>query len=933
MRATSFFLALTFLVVFRSLSQAPWEPIQFDKNTRLGKLSNGLTYYIRKNAKPENKAELRLVVNAGSVLEREDQQGVAHFLEHMAFNGTKNFPKNELLSYLEKAGVRFGADLNATTSFDYTIYMLPIPSNDEKILNNGYQVLRDWAGNLLLEKEEIDKERGIIIEEKRMRQNAGQRTYAQYLPYLTNNSQYAKRIPIGKEETIKTAPRQAFADFYRDWYRPDNMAVIAVGDIDVDKTEKLVQSLFADLKNPEGAPARPAITTINWHTANSAKIVSDAENTNNILSVYFDLGRSTPALGWMHYGDELIPKIIASLFAGRLEENFVNPASPISYGGINPAGSFLKGYKIASLFAVVKDNAAQALSTMVAEVLKAQQYGFTQSELDRVKKQLLKQYDEMLLEKDKTESANYVNEYIEHFLNKEPSPGIEMEQRFVTAFLNNNLSLQQVNNAVKKLDINKPAFILFNVKDAMKGSITESELLAAFEKSKQQQTTAYIEKKVATELMEKMPVPGTILKIETDDYTGSKKFILSNGITAIYKKTDFKNDEIIIRGSQWGGNTNLSPDEIKTARYFSLTGSMGLGNNKAVDMPKIMTGTEANIFVNVMPLQLMVNGNASAKDFEKLLQLFYLKMTSVNFNADEFEGIKINYANQVGSFLKNPSFKFSDTLNRFRSGFSSRLGSFPTEEETRNLQLADLKTLYKKITGNLNGMVLVFVGNIDEGSFAGLMEKYIASIPTGAQPVILNKANVVAAITGRNSLVFRAGKENKSEINYSYYGKVTATDDKDLQSFLLLGEILQMRANQKLREEMGNTYAPKVNSIIIRPPVADYSISLTVSSLPDNTEKIISAFDELVQQVISGRLEEEELQKAKAQRVKTAENFFKTNHYWSNMLEQQFSYGFKARVQADYLSIIEQISRQDIINTAKKYLSGSNVLKGIMNPE
>ncbi len=926
------FIVISLLAASSAFSQKPEDPIVFDKNTKLDKLPNGLTYYIRKNAKPEDKAELRLVVNAGSVLERDDQQGVAHFLEHMAFNGTKNFPKNELLNYLEKAGVRFGADLNATTGFDYTIYMLPIPSNDEKILHNGYQVLRDWAGNLLLETEEIDKERGIIIEEKRMRQNAGQRMYAQYIPYLTNNSQYARRIPIGKEEIIKTAPRKAFSDFYKDWYRPDNMAIIAVGDIDVNQAEATIRSLFSDLKTPAGAPARPDVTPISWHTKNTAKIVTDAENTNNILSVYFALGKNIPATKWKEYGDELTDRVLSSLFAGRLEENFVNPTSPVSYGSINPSGSFLKGYKIGSLFAVVKNDPVQALNLLVAEVLRARQFGFTQPELDRVKKSMLKQYEESLLEKDKTESANYVAEYIEHFLNKEPSPGIEAEQKYVAAFLQ-NLSLAYVNTVVKQLDLNKPVFILFNAKDAMKNATTEAELTAVYEKAKLQQVTAYAESKLDAQLMDKAPQPGRILATEADDYTGSKKMTLANGITVVYKKTDFKNDEIVLKGSQWGGHTNLSEDEIKTARYFPLAGSMGVGNNKAVDMPKIMTGVEANIFMNIAPTQLMINGNASAKDLEKLLQLFYLKMTSVNFDAAEFEGIKTNYATQVGSLLKNPAIKFSDSLNRFKFNYSSRQAGFPTEQETQALQLKDLETLYKKITANLNGLVLVFSGNIDESSFPLLVEKYIASVPSGSQPVTLNKGNIIPAITGNNSLVFKAGKENKSEINYSYYGKLKETNDKEVQTFLLLGEILQMRANQKLREEMGNTYAPKVNSVIIRPPVADYSIALAVSSLPDNAGKIINAFDELVKQVISGNVAEEEVQKAKAQRVKVVENFFKTNIYWCNMLDLQLSYQFKAPVLSDYLKIVQDVSKEDIIHVANKYLAGSNVLKGIMNPE
>ncbi|HPH84086.1 MAG TPA: insulinase family protein [Ferruginibacter sp.] len=908
------------------------DQIQLDQQVKMGKLPNGLTYYIRKNSKPENRAELRLVVNAGSVLERDDQQGIAHFLEHMAFNGTKNFPKNELLSYLQKAGVRFGADLNATTNFDYTLYMLPIPSNDETVLTNGYQVLRDWAGNLLLETEEIDKERGIILEEKRMRQNAGQRVFAQYLPTMTNNSKYGQRIPIGKEDIIKTAPRKAFTDFYSDWYRPDNMAIIVVGDIDLTKTEAQIKKLFSDLVNPVNAPARPTITPIQWHQTNTAKLVSDAENTNNFLSIYMGLEQSKEQSNWQSYGKNLLYEMISNLFDGRLRENFVNPSSPITYGNINLKASFLRGYETSSITALVKDNPAAAISMLIAEILKAQQFGFTQAELDRVKKNTLKQYEEMLLEKDKTESAGFVNEYVEHFLNKEPSPGIEAEQKFVARFIN-EINLDKINGQVKSFDLSKPAFIVFNATEAMKNSITETGILNALEKAKLQKTEAYAENKISMQLMDEIPKPGKIINSTFNKDLDAHTLALSNGITVIYKKTNFKNDEIVFRGSQWGGMTSLLPGEIKQVKYMPLTGSLGLGKHKAIDLPKILSGVEANLFISPGVNQLLINGNTNVADMEKFMQILNLKLTQVNFDATEFEGIKNNYASQVGGLLKNPSYKFSDTLNAFKYNYSNRLPGFPSATEVKALQLNDLKNVYKKMTGNLQGAVFVFSGNIDEKTFHGLVSTYIASIPTNQQPRVLVMENMLKPITGKNSFTFKAGKEKKSEINYGYYGKVAETDHKEVQTFILMGEILQMKANQKLREEMGSTYAPSVSNSIIRQPVGEFNIGLTVSSLPENTDKIIQAFDELVQQIINGEMNEDDLQKAKAQRLKVVENFFKNNNYWCSLLEQQFSYDFKALNWAEYNNTVQDIFKEDIIQVAKKYLTKANTLKAVMNPE
>lgn len=912
--------------------QSLTEKIALDKNVVYGKLANGLTYYIRKNAKPENKAEMRLVVNAGSVLERNDQQGVAHFLEHMAFNGTKNFPKDQLLNYLQRSGVRFGADLNATTSFDFTMYMLPIPSNDETILANGFKILRDWAGNLLLDPAEIEKERGVIIEEKRMRQNAGQRTFAQYLPALTNNSKYGERIPIGKEEIIKTSPRKAFTDFYRDWYRPNNMAVIVVGDIDIAAAEKKIKTLFADLKNPANAPKRPEIIPISWHTATKSKIVSDAENTNNLLQVYFDVKRNTNNGTWAAYKEQLTDDIIEQLYNTRVGENFVNPTSPVSFGSLSLNGSLLKGYSSSSIVALVKNSPADALKMMIGEILKCKQYGFTANELELVKKNLLKRYSEGLAEKNKTESAAYTDEYVNHFLNNEPSPGIEAEYAFVESLLK-SITITEINNRLKGFNIDGPAFILYNCTENNRKAISEDSLLITYNAAKQQKVEAYVEKKVSGELMDKAPVPGKIIKTESNAEAGIKTYYLSNGIKVAYKKTDFKNDEIVFKAAQWGGSTVLKTEETKTAKYLFLVNNLGLGKHTAVEMPKVMNGVLANAAVNLLPTSFVVNGNGSAKDFEKLLQVIYLKLTQPNFNEQEFEGIKANVGSQLANLLKNPQFRFQDTLTKFRYNNSKRVSGLPLQDEIMNLKVEDIRALYKKLTSNFNGMVVTFAGNIDETGFESLIEKYIGSLPATESAVTLNNENILKSITGKTSLVTKGGKENKSEINLSYYGVTKDMNDKDVLSFLLLGEILQMQANQKLREEMGSTYSPRVATSITRPPVGDYSIALIVSSLPENVDKLTAAFDEMIQKIISGTLSDDDLVKAKAQRIKTMDNSTKTNPYWAGMIEQMLNFNLSADNAVNYKNLTEAITKQDIINAAVKFLKNANSIKGVMNPE
>ncbi len=926
-----FLFAFTF-ILNTAFAQKETDKVFLDKTVKYGKLANGLTYYIKKNAKPESKVELRLVVNAGSVLEKDDQQGVAHFLEHMAFNGTKNFPKNKLVDYLEKSGVKFGADLNASTNFDETIYMLPISTKDPVILSNAYQIIRDWAGNMLLDPVEIDKERGIIMEEKRMRQGAGMRSMTKYFPVLTNGSMYGKRIPIGKEEIIKTAPKKVFTDFYRDWYRPNNMAVVVVGDVNIAEAEATVKKLFGDMQNPVNAPKRPTVIPINWHTANKAYVVTDEENTNNILQVIIGLRKQEDQTKWGAYGNGITNEIISNMFQNRLGEYGLKAKSPIGFGGISLDGEQFRGQVGNSIFALVKTNASDALKTVVEEVLKAKQFGFTAEEFERAKKDMLKEYQDNVAEKDKLESASYVREYIGNFLKNEPAPGIEAEKKYVDSYLG-ALTLDKVNKKVASFNLNEPTFILYNASTTAKDLPTEKTLLEEYEIAKKQTVKAYEEKAIAKNLLDNEPVSGkTITKEDNIDYK-TTSITLSNGIKIIYKKTDFKNDEIVLRGNQWGGFTNLSEKEIQNTIYLQLVNQLGVGSHKAMEVQKMMSGVNANVFIGASSNSFSIFGSSAVTDFEKMLQLLHLKMTNINFYEEELEGLKSGFAQQIGNIKKNPAIFFSDTLNRYRFNFSKRIPALPSVADIEKVSVDDIKSLYLKMVNNLRGATFVFVGNIDEVNFQTLVEKYIGSIPTKQETVTINKDNIVRAITGKNNFTVKGGKENKSEINVSYYGRLTNFDDKENLSYGLLAEILQMKTTEKLREDMGGTYSPRVGGQMNRLPLLDYTLSLNVPSAPENVEKLTAAFEQIVKNVIGGAVSDEDLLKAREQRKKSFETQLKTNNFWVSQIEMQDMYKFETKLLVNYFSRLEELKKEDLINVAKKYLSDSNVLKAVMNPD
>jgi zinc protease len=913
-------------------AQSASDKVPLDPQVRYGKLANGLTYYIRQNVKPQQRAEMRLVVNAGSVQEKDNQQGIAHFVEHMAFNGTTNFPKNELLNYLQKAGVRFGADLNATTSFDFTMYMLPIPTDNPELLSKGYQVLRDWAGGILFDKEEIEKERGVIIEEKRMRQNANQRMLEKFLPPLTNNSKYGQRLAIGKEEIIKTAPREVFLDYYQSWYRPNNMAVIIVGDVDPVQAEATIKRLFADLKNPANAPKREAAVPMDWHKSNKALVIADKEMVNSQVSIYFDLKRKTHEDTWQAFSEMIKKEIITQLFSERLQESFVDPSSPVSGGRIAPDDDFLHGYSLSTISGSVRRNTDSAIQYMVAQVKQGQQFGFTEAELQRAKTNYFRRYDEAILEKGKIESAAYTAELVEHFLNHGPAPGIDKEYPFVKQVLD-GLTLAEVNQRVKAIDLNKPSFVLCTTTEAMQGKTSEATLLSAYNNAKQQTVTARVETKSAGTLVQQEPLRGKILSKQHDDLLQTDRLTLSNGIVVIYKKTDFKNDEIVMRGSRWGGLTTLTDEEVKLANYMGFVSGLGIGNNSIVEVNKILSGVAIGFGLNPGPVQLNFNGRSNVKDLDKYFQIIHLRLTNVRWDQQEFNGIKSSFGSQIGMLAKNPGIKFSDTLNRHKYGYAKRVNGLPDLREMDALKMEDLKALYEKMTRDLSGTVLVFSGNIPEDRFLDLVERYLASIPTQSGKPEVKTSNIVRPITGNNTFSFRYGKENKSEINFSYYGVEPTVSTTDIIAFSVLGDILQIKATEKLREEMGSTYSPKVSASLTRPPMSDFSLTLTVSSLPDNTGKIIVAFRELVNKVLAGELTDEDLQKAKAQRIRVFETAAKTNDYWTINLESQYNYGFDKQVILQYTKRLEELTKDDVLKIARRLLTKANTLEATMNPE
>src|SRR6187549_697014 len=569
-------LVLLLITQYVGAQTKPEDKLPVDPSIKIGKLANGLTYYIRKNARPEKKVELRLVVNAGSILEDADQQGLAHFTEHMAFNGTKNFKKNELVDFLQTIGVEFGADLNAYTSFDETVYILPIPTDKPENVEKGFLVLEDWASTVAFENEEIDKERGVVLEEMRLGKGAQDRMNKVILPKLLAGSTYGDRMPIGKEDILKNFKYDVIKRFYRDWYRPNLMAVVVVGDIDVAEMEKMVKSHFEKLKNPAKPRPRNSIP-IPPRKITEAIVVTDKEATNSVLQIYYSTKASKDQVTVGDYRQSIVKNIFQSMLGQRMQELTQSANPPFVFGGSN-LGGFLRGHETFSSFALIsKGGVEPAVNAIVQENERARKFGFTATELDRTKKNLLKGMERAYSERDKTESENYADEYIRNFLEKEPIPGIENEFAYYKQYVE-GITLEEVNKfASTAIPTSENKLVAITAPEKTDFELpTNEKLLAMVGAAAMTEIKAYEEKAVAASLIAEPPAPGRITILKENKEAGYVELTLNNGVKVILKTTDFKNDQVVMSAFRFGGQSLYDAKDRYNAEYAAtVVGQMG----------------------------------------------------------------------------------------------------------------------------------------------------------------------------------------------------------------------------------------------------------------------------------------------------------------------------------------------------------------------
>lgn len=916
---------------FNVQAQAPADKtIPINPLVKKGVLPNGVTYYIRKNQEPKNRAELRLVVHTGSIMEDPNQVGLAHFTEHMSFNGTKNFEKQELVDFLEKSGVQFGADLNAYTSFDETVYQLQLPTDSSEVFKKGFQILEDWAHNVTFDNKEIDKERGVVIEEWRLGLGAGERLRAKYFPVILAGSRYATRIPIGTKQNLDTFHYETVKKFYKDWYRPDLEAVVVVGDVDVAEVEKLIKDHFAGI--PKRTQERPRTKYgVPSHPDTKVSILTDPEQQYNILQVFYMQPSIPEAKTDLQYRAGIVRELFNSMMNDRLQEISQKPDAPFLQG-FSSYGKFIGDKDAFSLFAVAKNGASIAKSTevLLTENERVRKFGFTETELERAKKNMMSGMETSYNERDKTRSAELLEELVRNYLNGEPIPGIEYEYGLYKKYLD-GIKLSEVNSLISQWI--KPAdrdVVVLSPEADKDKLISQKDMLALLNKPITN-LTAYQDKVSNSPLLPVMPTPGSIKSEKSYDAIGTKVLTLSNGARVILKPTDFKNDEITFSAISPGGTSLYSLDDYLSANFAAtIVNFGGLGTLDVQSLQKLLAGKQVNVSPGITGNSQGFTGSSTPKDLETAFQLLYGYFTEPRKDSTMFQVLQQQLTTSLVNKGKDPNSVFGDSVQYIMSNYNPRRKPL-TVDRIGEISLDKAFDIYKDRFSNAGEFIFTFVGNFKEDSIKPLIEKYIASLPsTGRQE---NWKDVgIRYPTGVINKTIKKGQENKSSVRITFTGMTKYSDLEDTQLGQLC-EALGIKLREVLREDQGGVYGVGVSGGISREPIETYAVTIRFGCATENVDKLVAlTMDEIHNLKLNGA-PQVNIDKVTAEDVRGLETSVKENSYWKFNLEQKI---YHNEDPLDILKDPEMSKTLTIEKTkqlANKYFDETNMAKIILVPE
>jgi zinc protease len=892
-------------------------PLPADPKVVRGVLPNGLHYLIRRNAEPKKRAELRLVVNAGSILETDAQRGVAHVVEHMAFNGTRRFPKNDLVNFLERIGMRFGADLNAYTSFDETVYMLKVPTDTLALLQSGLDILEDWAHDITFDSTELRKERGVVIEEWRSGRNAVARVQDKQFPVVLHGSMYGERLPIGTRENLEHFPDSLARQFYRSWYRPDLMTVVAVGDFDVPTVEAAIRTRFS--KIPRATQPQPrTYAKVPNHDEPLVSIETDKEYPNASVSLLW----LTPADTMRTVADlrrKLAEQLYDQMVSGRLAEQSERANAPFAGAGAGHT-SYVRTESAYELVAAVKGNdfvpAAQAL---LMESQRIAQFGFTATELARARANYLRALEQAYAERLKTSSEAYAGLYVGAVLSSSPIMGIEQYQPLVKRLLP-TITLAELDTLGRTTLTDRNRVVLIAAPQRPDVTVpTAGDILAVFKSAQKATLSAYVDSVSDAPLVSRPPIPGRIVSERTLPGTGILQWRLSNGAKVLLKPTTFKADEVLFEAQSPGG-ASIAPDSSAAMAELSgfVVASTGVGAFNQMALEKKLTGKSVNVGAYISEESTMLDGRASARDLETLFQLAWLRMTQPRTDSSELAAVRSQVRSSMANSRNTPEAVLSDTILLTMVQHHPRVHIF-TPELLDSVDARRALAFYRDRFADASGFTFFVVGSFRPDSIRPLVERYLASLPSlnRHEHVIDHGIRTPPGVVERT---VHRGAEPKAETQLRFTGACTYS----YENRVVLGalrDLLDIRLREVVREDKSGTYGVKVETTCDSIPYPKYEVDITFGSAPDRAEELTAAVFAVIESLKAGAISDSNLVKIKEMSIRAHEVALRQNGSWIEAMRDADEDG---RDQRDFLrtpELIGRLTREQLRDAARFYLN------------
>ena len=910
---------------------APYSQIlSVDSLVTTGTLENGLRYFIRTNKKPEKRAELRLAVDVGSVLEEEGEQGLAHFAEHMAFNGTEHFAKQELVDYLESIGMRFGPDLNAYTSFDETVYMLTVPTDSLHMVEKAFQIMEDWAHGVSYESAEIDKERGVVVEEWRLGQGAGRRMLNRQLPIILKDSRYAQRLPIGEKAVLDTFHHQTLRSFYSTWYRPDLMGFVAVGDFDPEYIDSLIHVHLSRI--PPASDGRERVVfPVPDHEETLFAIATDPEATSNSLSIYYKQDvRADATVG--AYRQSLMEGLYHQMFNQRLHELTKLAEPPYLYAS-SGQGRMLRSKEFFMLRSGVQNNGfGTGLEALLTEAARVRQFGFTQSELEREKKKMLRGMEQAYRERDKSQSSGFAGEYVRHFLSDEPIPGIEKEYELCGELLP-GIELDEVNALASQWTGSNNRVIAVNAPEKEDLEVPgEEELLSVFSLVAAKEIAPYEDTVSDQPLVAQVPEPAAIVEREEIPEIGVTYWKLNNGVRAFFKPTDFKNDEVRFTSYSPGGHSLSSDaDYVAAATASSVVGEGGVAEFNQIELQKMLAGKVVGVSPWIGGLREGVSGSASPEDLQTMFELIYAYITTPRQDTTAFQA----YQTRMNGFIENrsarPETAFSDTIQVTMAQYHHRARPW-SSRVLGELDLATSMAVYRDRFADAGDFTFFFVGNFTLESIEPLVRTYLGGLPSTGREEQWRDVGIEPPVGVVVKKFFR-GIEPKSQSRLMFTGPFEYDGWRNNFELKAMTSVLQIKLREVLREDLGGTYGVWVGGGASHYPQEEYRITLGFGCDPDRVDELTDVIFTQIDSLKNFGTTELYITKVVENQKREHEVNLQENGFWLNSLEAADFHGLDPRQALEYPAMVDSLSIEAVQRAAQRYFNMDNYVRVVLYPE